>query len=90
MRHPETSARQVSVPQTSVSLAALLRPVTGTQAPANGAQPLAAAQQVPEVQQVPEAAPEHALPPGQYLGRSPLGQTGTFFRQPEPAQTRDF
>jgi len=76
MRHPETSARQVSVPQTSVSLAALLRPVTGTQAPANGAQPLAAAQQVQQtqqaqqVQQAPAAAPEHALPPGQYVPKA--------------------
>jgi DMSO/TMAO reductase YedYZ molybdopterin-dependent catalytic subunit len=70
MRHPETSARQVSVPQTSVSLSALLRPVTGTQEPANGTQPLAAAQQVQQAPEVQQAAPGHVLPPGQYVPKA--------------------
>ena len=70
MRHPETSARQVGVPQTSVSLSALLRPVTAAQAPASGTQPLAAAQQAEQAQQVPQAVPGHALPPGQYVPKA--------------------
>jgi DMSO/TMAO reductase YedYZ molybdopterin-dependent catalytic subunit len=65
MRHPETSARQISVPQTSVSLSGLLRPVSGTQGPASAAPPAPAA-----AQQAPQTAPEHAIPPGQYVPKS--------------------
>jgi DMSO/TMAO reductase YedYZ molybdopterin-dependent catalytic subunit len=74
MRHPEASARQTSVPQTSVSLSGLIRPASpqagrrgGEQAPRGGRQAPRAGRGSRVAARTPAAASKPELPPGQYI-----------------------
>jgi DMSO/TMAO reductase YedYZ molybdopterin-dependent catalytic subunit len=74
MRHPDTSARQISVPETSVSLSGLIRPGSPTAGRRGGGQPARGGRQVPRggrgsrvASRTPAAASEPELPPGQYI-----------------------
>jgi DMSO/TMAO reductase YedYZ molybdopterin-dependent catalytic subunit len=74
MRHPEANARQISVPETSVSLSGLVRPGApaagrrgGEQAPRGGRRAPSGGGRASRVAAPRTAASEPELPPGQYV-----------------------
>jgi DMSO/TMAO reductase YedYZ molybdopterin-dependent catalytic subunit len=74
MRHPEASARQISVPETSVSLSGLIRPGSppagrrgDEQAPRDGRQAPRGGRASRVATRKPAAGSEPELPPGQYV-----------------------
>jgi DMSO/TMAO reductase YedYZ molybdopterin-dependent catalytic subunit len=68
MRHPDASARQISVPETSVSLSGLSRPGSPAAGRRGGGQPPRGGRRGSRVaSRTPAAASEPELPPGQYI-----------------------